>query len=296
MRKLGRAGDIPRVEALNPLRDVVVQRAGPFANAVLSALQAARHLAGGLFGPERQVNFVKMAHALCGSQLVGLAAGRGRLHLLQFSTRRVHADGLGTMPGLRLQAGRALSARFRQVFQRGGRRQGEGIRRAIFDTGRAVWTRQTEIAFIRRGLHAAIVERSDDNLHRAKRAGHHAGLTADAFLLIHLYAVIAFADGAVRAALRAGCIFAMMTGHGVALLAGSQDRDTGMKMALAQGMLLTVVRHHAGDFAGATPNALLAVSHNKTIHNHTCFWFNNLSLYKSMVFTHHGAFGQCSNA
>ena len=42
-------------------------------------------------------------------------------------------------------------------------------------------------------------------------------------------------------------------------------------MALAQGMLLIVVRHHAGDFAGATPNALLAVSHNKTIHNHTCF-------------------------
>jgi hypothetical protein len=88
----------------------------------------------------------------------------------------------------------------------------------------------------------------------------------------------------------------MMAGHRAALLAGSQDRDTGMKMAFAQDMLLIVVRHHAGHFAGATPNALLAVSHNKTIHNHTCFWFNNLSLYKSMVFTHHGAIGQCSNA
>jgi hypothetical protein len=56
------------------------------------------------------------------------------------------------------------------------------------------------------------------------------------------------------------------------------------------------VRHHAGDFAGATSDALLAVSHNKTIHNHTCFWFNNLILYMNMVFTHHGAIRQCSNA
>jgi hypothetical protein len=141
-----------------------------------------------------------------------------------------------------------------------------------------------------------VVERGDDDLHRAKRASHRAGLTADAFLLIHLYAVIAFADGAVRAALRAGRIFTMMTCDGASLPAGPQDRNTGMKMALAQNVLLTVVRHDAGYFAGATPNALLAVSHNKTIHNHTCFCFNILILYKSMVFTHHGAFGQCANA
>jgi hypothetical protein len=115
-------------------------------------------------------------------------------------------------------------------------------------------------------------------------------------LLIHLYAVIAFTDGAVRAALRAGRVFAVMAGDGASLLAGSQDRNTGMKMALAQDVLLTVVRHHAGHFAGATPNALLAVSHNKTIHIHTCFWFNNLILCMNMVFTHHGAIGQCSNA
>ena len=67
-------------------------------------------------------------------------------------------------------------------------------------------------------------------------------------------------------------------------------------MALAQDMLLAVVRHHAGHFAGPTPNALLAVSHNKTIHNHTCFWFNNLILCMNRVFTHYGAIGQCSNA
>ena len=272
-----------------------MQRAGPFANAVLAAFQAARRLAGGLLVPERQVNFVKMAHAFCGSQLVGLAAWRGCLHLMQFGARSVFSDGL-RMPGLRFQAGRALAARFCQSIKDSRRREGENVCRAIYDTGRAVWPRQTEIAFIRRGLHAAAVERGDDNLHRAKRAGHRAGLTADAFLLIHLYAVIAFADGAVRAALRAGRIFTVMAGNGATLLAGSQDRNAGMKMALAQDVLLIVVRHHAGHFAGATPNALLAVSHNKTIHNHTCFWFNNLSLYKSMVFTHHGAIGQCSNA
>ena len=67
-------------------------------------------------------------------------------------------------------------------------------------------------------------------------------------------------------------------------------------MALAQDVLLIVVRHHAGHFAGATPDALLAVSHNKTIHNNTCFWFNNLILSIVIVFTHSGMATQCSNA
>ena len=122
MRKLDRADDVPRVEALDPLRDVVMQRAGPFANAVLSAFQAARRLAGGLLVPERQVNFVKMAHAFCGSQLVGLAAWRGCLHLMQFGARSVLSDGF-RMPGLRFQAGRALAARFRQSIKDSRRRQ-----------------------------------------------------------------------------------------------------------------------------------------------------------------------------
>ncbi|QCV80988.1 hypothetical protein ELLBI42_16235 [Enterobacter ludwigii] len=42
------------------------------------------------------------------------------------------------------------------------------------------------------------------------------------------------------------------------------------------------------------PNTLLAVSHNKTIHNDTCFWFNNLILCMNMVFTHHSVVRQCS--
>ncbi len=41
---------------------------------------------------------------------------------------------------------------------------------------------------------------------------------------------------------------------------------------------------------------LLAVGHNKTIHNDTCFWFNNLILYRNIVFTHGGAIRQCTNA
>lgn len=69
-----------------------------------------------------------------------------------------------------------------------------------------------------------------------------------------------------------------------------------MKMALAQDVLFTVVRHHAGDFAGTTSNTVLAVGHNKTIHNNTCFWFNNLILYISTVFTHGGAIRQYSHA
>ena len=67
-------------------------------------------------------------------------------------------------------------------------------------------------------------------------------------------------------------------------------------MALAQNMLLIVVRHHTRDLTGTTPNALLAVGHNKTIHNDTCFWFNNLILYRNIVFTHGGAIRQCTNA
>ena len=67
-------------------------------------------------------------------------------------------------------------------------------------------------------------------------------------------------------------------------------------MALAQDVLFTVVRHHAGDFAGTTSNTVLAVGHNKTIHNNTCFWFNNLIFSIVIVFTHSGMATQCSNA
>jgi hypothetical protein len=88
----------------------------------------------------------------------------------------------------------------------------------------------------------------------------------------------------------------MMTGHGAFSGAGPEYRNAGMKMALAQDMLLVVVRHNTGDFASTTSDTLLAVGHNKTIHNYTCFGFNNLILYMNIVFTECGVIRQCSNA
>jgi hypothetical protein len=88
----------------------------------------------------------------------------------------------------------------------------------------------------------------------------------------------------------------MVAGYRRALRARFQDSDAGMKMAFAQHVLFIVVRHHAGHFAGTAPYTLLAVGHNKTIHNDTCFWFNNLILYRNIVFTHGGAIRQCTNA
>ncbi len=149
---------------------------------------------------------------------------------------------------------------------------------------------------MRRGLHAVVFLRCDDNVQSAKRAGHHAGFATNAFLLIHLYAVAVLPDGPVRAALRAGGIFAVMAGDGAFSQARFKDRNAGMEMVLAQNMLFIVVRHHAGDFAGTTSDTLLAVGHNKTIHNDTCFWFNNLILYMNIVFTHRSVIRQCSNA
>jgi hypothetical protein len=104
------------------------------------------------------------------------------------------------------------------------------------------------------------------------------------------------ADGTIRAASRAGRILTVMAGDGAIFSARFEDRNAGGKLVLAQDMLFAVVRHHTRDLAGTTSNTLLAVGHNKTIHNDTCFWFNNLILSISTVFTHGGVVRQCSNA
>ena len=67
-------------------------------------------------------------------------------------------------------------------------------------------------------------------------------------------------------------------------------------MVLAQDMLLVIVSHDTGDFTSMTTQTLLTVGHNKTIHNNTCFWFNNLIFSIVIVFTHSGMATQCSNA
>ena len=134
-----------------------MQRAGPFANAVLSALQAARHLAGGLFGPERQVNFVKWPTRSAPASLSG--SPRGGVVCICCSLVRGASTLTASAPCRAAPPGRPCAVGAISPFSSAAGVAGEDIRRAIFDTGRAVWTRQTEIAFIRRGLHAAIVER-----------------------------------------------------------------------------------------------------------------------------------------
>ena len=84
MRKLGRADDVPRPDPFNPLRNVVMQRAGPLANAVLAAFQAPGCLAVRLFRAKRQGDLVKMAGAHVGAELVRFTARRGILPLLPF--------------------------------------------------------------------------------------------------------------------------------------------------------------------------------------------------------------------
>ena len=295
MRKLGRPGDITRPNPFDPLRDVVVQRAGPFADAVLAAFQAPGRFALRLFRPKRLVDLVKMAGARFGAELIRLTARRGVLHLLQFALRTYRLYRLA-VPRLRFKPCAALAALLRQVIQHGGSGEREHVSGAVFNAGRALWPSLTEVALVRRGLHAAVIQRGNYYLHGAEGAGHHAGLTANAFLLIDLYAVALFSDGPVRAALRAGCVFTVVAGDGAFSGARRQDRNAGMKMTLAQHVLFTIVRHHAGDFAGAATDALLTAGDNKTIHNNTCFWFNNLILSIVTVFTHSGMATQCSNA
>ncbi len=67
-------------------------------------------------------------------------------------------------------------------------------------------------------------------------------------LLIDLNAVINVADCAIRAATGAGRIFTMVTGHCTTLLLMFDNRNSGMKMVLAQDMLLVIVSHDTGDF------------------------------------------------
>jgi len=109
-------------------------------------------------------------------------------------------------------------------------------------------------------------------LHGAKRTGHHAGFTANALLLIDLNTVINMADRAIGAATGTGRIFAVMAGYRTTLLLMFNNRNSGVKMVLAQDMLFIIVSHDTGDFTSMTTQTLLTVGHNKTIHNDLLFW------------------------
>ncbi len=184
-----------------------------------------------------------MAGARFRTELIRLTARRGVLHLLPFGLRRYGLNRLA-VPRQRVQPCAALSALFSQVIQYGRGGEREHLRRAVFHAGRALRPFQTEVAFVRRGLYAVVFQRGDQHVHRAKRTGHHAGFTANAFLLIDLYAVAVLRDGPVRAALHTGRVFTVVAGHGAFSQARGKDRNAGMKMALAQHVLFPIVRHH----------------------------------------------------
>ncbi|MNV91955.1 hypothetical protein D3C71_1865010 [compost metagenome] len=87
MGQFHRRVDIPGFYALDPLRNVVVQRTGPFADGVLSAFQAACRLAVRLLCAKRQIDFIEIVCTRLRAELIRLAARREGLHLLDFGVR-----------------------------------------------------------------------------------------------------------------------------------------------------------------------------------------------------------------
>ena len=109
-------------------------------------------------------------------------------------------------------------------------------------------------------------KRRHDYFHRPKGASNNARFTADAFLLIHLYAVVDFCDRAIWAALSTGRVFTVMARHRTATRSLLQDCDPGNKLAQTEHVLFIIVSHHAGNFAGMTSNTAQVIGHNKSIH------------------------------
>lgn len=74
MGKRDRGGDIPRFNQLDPLRDMVMQRAGPFANTVLPTRETAGGLLLRLLRGERLIDLLKVALSHLRRQLIRLPA------------------------------------------------------------------------------------------------------------------------------------------------------------------------------------------------------------------------------
>jgi hypothetical protein len=103
-------------------------------------------------------------------------------------------------------------------------------------------------------------------LHDPKRAGHHAGFTADTFFLAHLYAAVNLAYRTVRTAAGAGRAFTMVTRYGVTFFLAFDDDNSWQKAACGQDVLLIVMRHDAGHFAGLASDAFVTIAQNKVVH------------------------------
>lgn len=73
------------------------------------------------------------------------------------------------------------------------------------------------------------------------------------------------------------------------------NRNPWVKMLLTQHMLLIIVSHYAGHFAGMTARALLAIGRNKSIHGDLLFGCKNLILCTPVI-TDKNARRQCSSA
>jgi hypothetical protein len=103
-------------------------------------------------------------------------------------------------------------------------------------------------------------------LHYPKRAGHHAGFTADTLFLAHLYATVNLAYRAVRTAAGAGRAFTMVTRYGVTFLLAFDEHNPRQKTPFGQDVLLIVMRHDAGHFAGPASDTFVTIAQNKVVH------------------------------
>ena len=227
MGKRDRGGDIPRLNQLDPLRDMVMQRAGPFANTVFPTREAAGGLLLRLRRGERLIDLLKVALTRLRRQLIRLPARRRHRHLPDLRANIGLAAGRRTaLPRLHLLACRAQSPLLRQRGQRLIVGEGQCLRGTVFHTGRSRLAALAQIAFLRAGLYQARSLRRHHHLHHPERAGHHAGFTANAFLLTDLNAVAGLGNGVVGATADAGGVFTVAAGDSVTLARRFDDGDT----------------------------------------------------------------------
>lgn len=212
-----------------------------------------------LVGAKWQINFIKTGFARFNRQFIRLAT-RGRcLHLFDFTHYR-HFLRRGTgMPRLMFLTRGAQAADF-AMPESATSVTSCSASAGQFSTQAGPFSRPAQGRIYAPWLYFSCRDGCQDDLHRTKRTGHHAGFTANTLLLIDLNAVINVADCAIRAATGAGRIFTMVTGHCTTLLLMFDNRNSGMKMVLAQDMLLIIVSHDTGDFTSMTTQTLLTVT------------------------------------
>ncbi|KAI3489647.1 hypothetical protein L1887_46702 [Cichorium endivia] len=150
------------------------------------------------------------------------------------------------------------------------------MRRAGFHAGRTGVAVIAKIAFVGFGFlrtyaqpHAAVAHyRTDHHLHRAVRAGDHAGFAANAALLHDVHKAFLAFNRPVRADVRARCVFALATDGGGGNIHAFDDVDTRQEgvRGKRRAVLLRLMGNHARHFTGTATNTLTRIGHNKTVH------------------------------